>query len=61
MLKLTLRDLFWLVLVVAMGVGWWIDRSRLQREAVDSFRQGRVYEATQVPRVDIGGTPSVSH
>jgi hypothetical protein len=26
--KLNLRDLFWLVVVVAMGVGWWIDSSR---------------------------------
>jgi hypothetical protein len=25
----TLRDLFWLVLVCAMAIGWWIDRSRL--------------------------------
>ena len=27
--KLTLRDLFWLVLVVALGCGWWLDRQRL--------------------------------
>jgi hypothetical protein len=25
--KLTLRDLFWLVLVCTMGLGWWLDRS----------------------------------
>jgi hypothetical protein len=26
-LRFTIRDLFWLTLVVAMAVGWWIDRS----------------------------------
>jgi hypothetical protein len=29
MLKLSLRDLFWLVLVYALVVGWWVDRSNL--------------------------------
>jgi len=29
MLRFTLRDLFWFTLVVAMGVGWWVDRGRL--------------------------------
>jgi hypothetical protein len=24
--KLNLRDLFWLVLIVALAVGWWLDR-----------------------------------
>jgi hypothetical protein len=27
--QLYLRDLFWLVLVCALAVGWWVDRSRL--------------------------------
>jgi hypothetical protein len=26
--KLTLRDLFWLVLVAAMGCAWWLDSRR---------------------------------
>jgi len=26
-MKFTLRDLFWLVLVVALGLGWWFDHS----------------------------------
>lgn len=25
-MKLTLRDLFWLVLVAAMGCAWWLER-----------------------------------
>jgi hypothetical protein len=28
--QLTLRDLFWLVLVVAMALGWLIDRDQLR-------------------------------
>jgi hypothetical protein len=24
--KLNLRDLFWLIVVVAMGLGWWMER-----------------------------------
>jgi hypothetical protein len=26
--QLTLRDLFWLVLVCALAVGWWLDHAR---------------------------------
>jgi hypothetical protein len=26
-LSFSLRDVFWLTLVVGMGVGWWVDRS----------------------------------
>jgi hypothetical protein len=29
-----LRDLFWLVLVVGMGLGWWLDQDRIRREAL---------------------------
>ena len=31
--QLHLRDLFWLVLVVAMGCGWWVERQKLLTEA----------------------------
>ena len=30
--RLSLRDLFWLVLVCAMGLGWWGDHNRLVDE-----------------------------
>ena len=26
--QVTLRELFWLVLIVALALGWWVDRSR---------------------------------
>ena len=31
--KLTLRDLFAVVTIVALALGWWLDRSRLAEEA----------------------------
>ena len=30
--KLTLRDLFWLLLLVAVAVGWWLERSEVQQQ-----------------------------
>jgi hypothetical protein len=29
MLRFTIRDVLWLTVVVALGVAWWIDRTRL--------------------------------
>ena len=29
MFKFTIRDLLWLTVVVALVVGWWVDRSRV--------------------------------
>lgn len=29
LLRFTLRDLFWLAVVVGLAVGWWADRSNL--------------------------------
>jgi hypothetical protein len=33
--RFSIRDLLWLTLVVAMGLGWWVDRQRVLTE----FRQ----------------------
>ncbi len=30
--QLTLRDLFWLVLVCALAVGWWVESTGLRRQ-----------------------------
>jgi hypothetical protein len=32
MLRFTIRDVLWLTVVVAFGVGWWIDRGKLARK-----------------------------
>jgi hypothetical protein len=38
MAKLTLRDLFAVVTIVALALGWWLDRSRLARERQQYFK-----------------------
>ena len=32
LMKFSIRDLLWLTVVVALAVGWWVDRSRLATE-----------------------------
>ena len=29
-MKFTIRDLLWLMVVVGLGLAWWVDRSRLE-------------------------------
>ena len=29
LMRFSLRDLFWITVIVAMGVAWWLDRTRL--------------------------------
>jgi hypothetical protein len=36
MFRFTIRELVLLTLVVALGVGWWLDRSKLLTVAVDA-------------------------
>lgn len=36
MFRFTIRDLLWLTVLVAAGVGWLIDRQALARRATDS-------------------------
>jgi len=38
MFRFTIRDVLWLTVVVAMAVGWWIDRDRTWRQS-ESSRQ----------------------
>jgi hypothetical protein len=37
--KLTLRDLFAAVTIVALVLGWWLDRSRLARKSEKATRE----------------------
>jgi len=39
--KLHVRDLFWLVLVVAMGCAWWIDRQHYKSVADEASKDAR--------------------
>jgi hypothetical protein len=43
--KLTLRDLFAVVTIVALALGWWLDRSRLARSL--DFHQARTERLEQ--------------
>ena len=39
-MRFTIRDLLWLTLVVAISLGWWIDRNRnYQAETVRWYRR----------------------
>jgi len=40
MFRFTIRDVLWLTVVVALGVGWWRDHSALQQ--VESWWVGHV-------------------
>lgn len=35
-MELNLRDFFWLTLVAALAVGWWIDHRRLAETIADT-------------------------
>ena len=37
--KLHLRDLFWLVLVIALSLGWWLDRKAIIARMSDEFER----------------------
>ena len=42
MLRFSIRDVLWLTVVVGMGIGWWIDRSRLRGEILSERAIGRI-------------------
>jgi hypothetical protein len=55
--KLHLRDLFWLVLVCALAVGWWVNRTRWQidrkalMQAIDSEEYYLVDDSDALGRI----------
>jgi len=63
MFRFTIRELVLLTLVVAMGVGWWLDRRTLRREIedtqIDTIRKLRLErERNERPfPVEISGFP----
>jgi hypothetical protein len=47
----TIRDLLWLTLVVALGVGWWLDRSHVAAERTEwMHRAGEAEDEAQSAR-----------
>jgi hypothetical protein len=54
-LRFTIRDLLWLTALVAMGLGWWSDRSHLQSRltlAEDSNYLANEYRLSTLPALD---------
>ena len=49
-LRFTIRDLFWLTLVAALAVGWWLDASRRSEELDALKSQLRPANAQQAVR-----------
>jgi hypothetical protein len=50
--KLTLRDLFWLVLVVAMGLGWWADQQRKNRWLKEMDREYKEFREWTLKEIE---------
>ena len=50
--QLTLRDLFWLVLVSAVSVGWWVDRQSYVPRRVSPEVLERDYPYLLVPNTE---------
>ena len=49
LMRFSIRDLFWLTIVIALVVGWWLDRSRLYRLWDDEFTLRIESEAAMAP------------
>ena len=64
MFRFTIRDLLWLTVVAAMGVGWWVDHTRIstannelakQRDNESRIAQLRALEIDR--KIMIGRSP----
>ena len=51
--KLALRDLFAIVTIFALGLGWWLDRSRLKSENTFLREQQKFAELVNLIRESI--------
>ena len=61
-LRFTIRDLLWLTLVVALGVGWWVDHKKQQRYEIlpvqyDGFIDGILIDHETGEKHDIMREP----
>jgi len=53
-MRFTIRDLLWLTVVVAMGLGWWVTNSK-RLEAVQQAQRQRVETGVLVGRMSLAG------
>ena len=56
MFRFTIRELVLLTPVVAMGVGWWIDRAHL-REQVETYKVERLGKRVQGVLLEVNPRP----
>jgi cytoskeletal protein RodZ len=47
MFKFTIRDLLWLTVVVALGVAWWVERIRAERQSLRAQEATKAAESSQ--------------
>jgi len=56
MFRFTIRDVLWLTVVVALAVGWWVDRSQVAsaKRAFenDARSMSRFFDANRSPYAD---------
>jgi hypothetical protein len=53
--QLSLRDLFWLVALVAMGCGWWVDRTGLSRSGRNAKQFAQIAHELREAIENMGG------
>ena len=52
MFRFTIRDVLWLTVAVALGVGWWLDRSRLVFQYEDKLHETEIFMYSELERVE---------
>jgi hypothetical protein len=55
--KLTLRDLFWLTLVAALLIAWWLDRARSEAQIKDLHERIMLISPVRVPQWETPADP----
>ena len=56
MFRFTIRDLLWLMLVVGLGMGWWIERHRVTAEDREILQVAKAL-GLKMEKAKTGGPP----
>jgi len=52
MFRFTIRDLLWLMVVVGLAVGWWIDNKRIEKRLAGMESDSRLMHAEYEGRLE---------